>query len=137
MEKSAATAIVVTVSLVVQNRRQGCQDRASFVGWIKKRVAPTKRDKKIREAVYVRTHGECLCRIFPRKLSILPMYDPETHCISTFFRLKVLSTRWIQLKLCSLDRSSLKREARKVFRKIRPPPILHEPFKELERLLVF
>jgi hypothetical protein len=33
--------------------------------------------------------------------------------------------------------SSLKREAQKVFRKIRPTPILREPFKVLERLLVF
>ncbi len=35
-------------------------------------------------------------------------------------------------------RSSLKREAWwKVFKKIRPPPILWEPFKVLERLIVF
>ncbi len=33
--------------------------------------------------------------------------------------------------------SSLKREARKVFRKIRPPPILQEPFRVLECLLFF
>jgi hypothetical protein len=45
--------------------------------------------------------------------------------------------RWIRPKLGSFDRSSLKREARKVFRKIRPSPILREPFKVLARLLVF
>jgi hypothetical protein len=44
--------------------------------------------------------------------------------------------RWNLPKLGSFDRPSLKREARKVFRKICPPPIISEPFKVLERLLV-
>ncbi len=45
MEKSAATAIVVTVSLVVQNRRQGCQVPASIVGWIKKELQKRRQTK--------------------------------------------------------------------------------------------
>jgi hypothetical protein len=45
--------------------------------------------------------------------------------------------RWIGPKLGSFGRSSLKREAQKVFRQIRPPPIFRKPFKVLERLLVF
>jgi uncharacterized membrane protein required for colicin V production len=50
-------------------------------------------------------------------------YESPMLCDAT---LKVLSSpaRWIQPKLGSLDRSSLKREARKVFRKIHLPPIL-------------
>jgi len=40
-------------------------------------------------------------------------------------------------KLGSFNRSSLKREAQRFFGKIRLPPILWEPFKVLERLLVF
>ncbi len=46
------------------------------------------------------------------------------------------SARWIRLKLGSCDRSSLKRESQKVFRQIYPSPILWEPFKVLEGLLV-
>jgi hypothetical protein len=45
VEKSAATAIVVTVSLVVQNRRQGCQVPASIVGWIKKELQKRRQTK--------------------------------------------------------------------------------------------
>ncbi len=51
--------------------------------------------------------------------------------------LRYCPARWIWQKLDSLDRSSLKRETLKVLRKIRPSPILWEPLKVLERLLVF
>ncbi len=51
--------------------------------------------------------------------------------------LKVLSSEMDPAEIRLIDRSSLNREARKVFRKIRPPHILREPFKVLERLLVF
>ncbi len=52
--------------------------------------------------------------------------------------LKVLSIagRWIQLKLGSFDRSLLKVVSWRFFRKIRPPTILWELCKFLERILV-
>ncbi len=45
--------------------------------------------------------------------------------------------RWIRLKLGSFDRSLLKEVSQKLFRKIRPPAILPEPFKVLERSYLF
>jgi hypothetical protein len=45
--------------------------------------------------------------------------------------------RWIRPKLGSFDRLSLKREAQRFFGKIRRPPILWEPIKVLDCLLVF
>jgi hypothetical protein len=40
-----------------------------------------------------------------------------------------MSSEMDPAKIRLIDRSSLKREAQKAFRKIRLPPILREPFK--------
>jgi hypothetical protein len=51
-----------------------------------------------------------------RQQYLIPSGDPVT--------IKDCPAKWIRPKLGSFDRSSLKREAQKVFKKIRLPPIL-------------
>ncbi len=77
--------------------------------------------------VWIRTQRAAVASRFATNLAILP---PLTGTLQR----DGSGRNWAH----SLDRqSSLMRVARKVFRKIRPPPILREPFKVLERLLVF
>ncbi len=54
-----------------------------------------------------------------------------------FYFLKVLSTEMDPAEIGSFDRSSLKREARKVFRKIRLPPSSDSPSKYQSASLFF
>jgi hypothetical protein len=80
-------------------------------------------------------------RLFPLKLTkIKQIKKPDTEhfqrvCFWTClgkFKGTYCPARWIRPKLGSFDRSSLKREARKMFRKIRPSPILWERLLVLE-----